>query len=156
MPIFDHTHPKIFESTFTFSDFVKVGCKKSRDQFILPVHFWGTVNFRVSWPDLPHPFLIIAIQEVFDQLLIFVNLYQHAKSQLIHLFILQIKPILETCYKTGHTYFLIIFTPKLFNHLLISLNLYQHAKSQLISSVHFWNTVNFRVRDQIGHTHYWL
>ena len=113
MPIFDHTDPKIFESTFTFSDFVKVGSKKCRDQFILPVHFWGTVNFRVSWPDLPHPFLIIAIQEVFDQLLIFVNLYQHGKSQLIHLFILQIKPILESCYKTGHTYFW-SYSPKTF------------------------------------------
>ena len=37
-------------------------------------------NFRVPWPDCPHPFLTMPIQKNFDQLLIYVNLYQHAKN----------------------------------------------------------------------------
>ena len=27
-----------------------------KNQFIPSVHFWDTVNFRVLWPDWPHPF----------------------------------------------------------------------------------------------------
>ena len=44
-------------------------------------------------------------QKIFDQLLIFVNLYQHAKNQFISLFILQIPSILESHQHTGYTIF---------------------------------------------------
>ena len=42
-----------------------------------------TANFTVPRPDWPHPFLIMPTQKFFDQLLIFVNLYQYAKNQFI-------------------------------------------------------------------------
>ena len=79
MAIFDQVHPKIFESTFSFTEFVPA-CKKS----VVPsVHFWDTANFRVQRPDWPHSFLTIHNHEIFDQLLIFVNLYQHAKNEAV-------------------------------------------------------------------------
>ena len=37
------------------------------------------------WPDWPHPFLAKSIQKKFYQVLIYVNLYQHAKNQAISL-----------------------------------------------------------------------
>ena len=42
-----------------------------------------TANFRVLSPDWPHPFLTKPTQKSFDQRLIFVDLYQHAKNQFI-------------------------------------------------------------------------
>ena len=42
-----------------------------------------TANFRVPRADWPHPFLTMPTQKYFDELLIFVNLYQHAKNQFI-------------------------------------------------------------------------
>ena len=36
-------------------------------------------------PDWPHPSLAMPIENIFDQLLIYVNLYQHAKNQAISL-----------------------------------------------------------------------
>ena len=48
-------------------------------------HSWDTVNFRVLWPDWAHPFLTMPIQKYFDQPLIYMNLYQHAKNQAISL-----------------------------------------------------------------------
>ena len=79
MAIFDQAHPKIFSSTFSFPGFVPA-CKKS----VVPsVHFWDAVNFRVQRPDWPHSFLTIPNQEIFDQLSIFVNLYQHAKNEAV-------------------------------------------------------------------------
>ena len=33
-----------------------------KNQFIPSVHFWDTVNFRVSWPDWPYSFLTMATQ----------------------------------------------------------------------------------------------
>ena len=44
-------------------------------------------------------------KKCFDELLIFVNLYQHAKNQFFHLLILQIQSILEPRHQTGNTYF---------------------------------------------------
>ena len=58
MAIFDHAHPKIIESTFSIAELV---------------------NFRIPWPDWPHPFLTLPTQKSFDQLLIFVIVYQHEK-----------------------------------------------------------------------------
>ena len=40
----------------------------SFDQFIVEIQ-------PVLWPDWPHPFLAMPIQKIFDQLLIYVNLY---------------------------------------------------------------------------------
>ena len=48
----------------------------SFDQFIVEIQ-------PVLWPDWPHPFLAMPIQKIFDQLLIYVNLYQHANNQAI-------------------------------------------------------------------------
>ena len=41
---------------------------------------WDRVNFRVQRPDWPHSFLTMPQQKLFNQLLIFVNLYQHTKN----------------------------------------------------------------------------
>ena len=74
-PIFDRTHPKIIEKTFSFPKFAPA-CKKS-------VHSntsFNTVNFRVPWLDWLRPFLAMPIQKIFDQLLVYVNLYHHAIS----------------------------------------------------------------------------
>ena len=53
-------------------------------KFIPSFHFWDKVNFRILWPDWPHPFLTMSFhsQIFFDQLLIYVNLYQHARNRL--------------------------------------------------------------------------
>ena len=84
MTIFDHALPKITESTLSFPEFVPA-CK---NQFIPSVQFWDAVNFKVLWPYWSQPFLTKPTQYIFDQLLIFVNLYQ--KIILFHLFIPQI------------------------------------------------------------------
>ena len=80
MTIFDHAHPKIIESTFSFPEFVSARKKK---QFIPSVHFCDTVNLRGLQPEWPHPFLTMFTPKIFNHLLICVNLYQHAKNQLI-------------------------------------------------------------------------
>ena len=60
MPIFDQAQPKIIETTFSFPEFAP-SCKK----FIPPIHSWDTANFRVLWPDWPHPFLTTPTQKTF-------------------------------------------------------------------------------------------
>ena len=52
---------------------------------IQSIHSWDAVNFRVLWPDWPHPFLPMPTQKYFDQPLIYMNLYKHAKNQAISL-----------------------------------------------------------------------
>ena len=84
--------------------------KDAKNRFIWSVYFWDTVNFRVPWPDKPHPFLTMPTQKFFDQLLIFVNLYQHAKKQFFHLFILEIQSILESRDQIAHTNFWLCLT----------------------------------------------
>ena len=37
--------------------------------------------FRVPWPDSLHPFLTMFTEKIFDQLLIYATLHQHAKNQ---------------------------------------------------------------------------
>ena len=65
-----------------------------------------TVNFRVLWPDWSHPFLPMPTKNFFDQLLIFVNLYQHAKKiSLLHLSIIEIQSILKSNHMTRQTQF---------------------------------------------------
>ena len=60
--------------------------------------------------------------KTFDQPLIFVNLYQHAK--------------IRVTLPHWPQPFLDMPTPKILNDLLICMNLYQLAKTQLILSVH--------------------
>ena len=74
MAIFDEAHPKITESNFSFPKFVPAW----KNDFIPSVNSW------VLWPDWPHPFLTMHTQKDFDQLLIFVIIYQHAKNQFIY------------------------------------------------------------------------
>ena len=84
--------------------------KDAKNRFIWSVYFWDTVNFRVPWPDKPHPFLTMPTQKFFDQLLIFVNLYQHAKKQFFDLFILEIQSILESRDQIAQTNFWLCLT----------------------------------------------
>ena len=72
-PIFDHTHPQISEITFSFSEFSPV-CKKisSFHQFTLEIQ-----SILESCDQTGHTY--------FDQLIIYVNLYQHGKNQAISL-----------------------------------------------------------------------
>ena len=83
----------------------------------------------------PFFFLTMPTQKMFDQLLIFVNLDQHAKNQLFYLFIPQIVNFGVPSRDWPHPD-LTKPSPKIFNHLLICMNLYQHVKNLLIPSVH--------------------
>ena len=49
----------------------------AKNQLVPSVLSRDTVNFRVQRPDWPHSFLTMPHQKLFNQLLIFVNLYQH-------------------------------------------------------------------------------
>ena len=73
---------KIIEATFSFPEFALA----LKNLFTPSVHSWDTVNFRPNWP---HPFFNTAIQNFFDQLLIYVDVYQVAKksSYFIDLFL---------------------------------------------------------------------
>ena len=73
MPVFDHTHHKITEATFSFHMH-----QDEKNQLIPSINSWDTINFKVPWIDWPisdhaHP-------KNFDQLLIYVDLYQSAKN----------------------------------------------------------------------------
>ena len=63
----------------------------------------------------------------------------------IHQCILKIQQILGTPQLEGHSHFLTTATQKSQNQLLTFLNLYQHVKNQFLQSVHFLDTVNFRL-----------
>ena len=54
-----------------------------KNQFIPIVHSSDRVHFRVSSHDWPHPFLTTPTPKIFNVLLTCMNLYQHAKNQLI-------------------------------------------------------------------------
>ena len=102
------------------------GMQKS--QCIQSVHFWDTVNFRVLWPDWPHPFLTIPTQKSFDQLLIFMNLYQHAKNQFIP-FVHSSDTVNFRVQIPDWKYpFFTMLNQNIFKQLLIFVNLHQHAK----------------------------
>ena len=86
-------------------------------------------------PDWPHPFLMILSQKIFDQVLSFVNLYQHAKNQLI--------PSVHSCNTVNFRVqtpdwsnsFLTMPNQKVFSQLLIFFNLHEHAKNEAVSSI---------------------
>ena len=50
-----------------------------------PSIFWNTVNFTIPRPDWKHPFLGQTQPKTFDQHLVFVNLYHHAKNVAVSL-----------------------------------------------------------------------
>ena len=54
-----------------------------KNQLVPSVISWGTINFRSHRPDWPHSFLTMSYQTFFHQLLIFVNLYQHANNEAV-------------------------------------------------------------------------
>ena len=81
MAISHHAHPKIIEITFGFPEFAPA-CKISVHSIY---SFLRYSQFKSPWPDWPQPFLTMSTQKVFDQLLIYVSLYQHAKNQAISL-----------------------------------------------------------------------
>ena len=55
----------------------------AKNQFIPSPYLSVRVNFRVRSPDWLHPFLPMPTPNIFNYLLICINLYQHAKHQLI-------------------------------------------------------------------------
>ena len=93
-----------------------------------------TANFRVPRLDWPHPFLTMPTKKIFDQLLIFVNLYQHAKNLLFIPFAHSSDTVnfKVPSHDWSHPV-LTMPTPKTFK--LIFMKLYQHAKNKLIPLV---------------------
>ena len=91
--IFDHVHPKIIESTFSFPEFV-LACSKSVYSIC---SFLKYSQFQSPVTRLVTPIFDHAPPRIFNQFLIFVNLYQNAKNQLFHQSILQVQSILEFC-----------------------------------------------------------
>ena len=73
---FDQAHPTNFQSSFDLCEIVRAG-KKSVPSFL----YWDTVNFRVYRPDWSHLFLTMTHQKLFNQILFFLNLYQHEKNE---------------------------------------------------------------------------
>ena len=75
-PIFDHAHQKILEITFSFPQFPLASKKSvhSINSFLTHSQFYSPVT-RLATPisDHAHP-------KFFDKLLIYMNLYQHAKN----------------------------------------------------------------------------
>ena len=84
--------------------------------------------------------------QMFDQLLISVNLYKHTKNGVIP----SVHPSDTVNFRILSPHwlqpFLTMPTTKISNHFLICMNLYQYAKNHFIPSVSFWDTVNFRVQ----------
>ena len=75
---FNHAYPKNSLSSLNLCEIVPV-CKK----WVPSVLSWATINFRFQRPDWPHSFLTMPHQGLSSQLLMFVNLYQHAKNEAV-------------------------------------------------------------------------
>ena len=71
-PIFHHAKPKNFQSPFNLCETVKA-CKKS------------VSSISSSRKRLATLFLTMPHQKLFNQILIFVNLYQHTKNEVVSL-----------------------------------------------------------------------
>ena len=94
----------------------------------------------------PNPFLTIPTQKFFDQLLTFLNLYQHAKKQFIPS--VHSSDTVNFIKAPSHDWphlFLTMSTPKTFK--LIFMKLYQHANNTLIP---LFNSI-LESSNQIGH-----
>ena len=105
------------------------------------------------WPDRPQPFLTVPAPKIFNQFLIFTNLYQHAKIQFIPSVITWDTVNVRVLSPDWLHPFFTTPTPNIFNHLLICANSYQYAKNQFIWSIHSWDKSILKSMDQIGHTH---
>ena len=55
--------------------------QNTRNQFISLIYLWDTANFIFLQLEWIHPFMTTPIPIFFNQLLISLNLYQHAKIQ---------------------------------------------------------------------------
>ena len=97
IPILDHHHQKIVKETFSFHEFVST----HQNQFIPLIASWDTASFRVLRPNWLHLFLTMLTLLFFKQLLISMNLYQHAKNRAFYQFILEIYLILKSCNLIG-------------------------------------------------------
>ena len=73
-------HPKIIEAIF--NNFLNL-YQHAKNQLVPSTHSWDTDKFRVPSPDWPHPFLTLPTQNFFNQLSIFMNLYQYPENQAI-------------------------------------------------------------------------
>ena len=62
---FDHTYLKKFLISLNFCESVS----RCKNQFISSVHSSHKVNFRVPWPEWPHPFMTMLSQKIFNHLL---------------------------------------------------------------------------------------
>ena len=89
-------------------------------------------------------FLTMPTQNIFDQILIFVITYQHAKNQFIPS--VHSSDTVSFRVPSPHPFFT-MSTPKIFYHLLICVKLYEDAKNQFVPPVLSWDTVNFRVQN---------
>ena len=79
--------------------------QQPKNHFIPSIHSWGTVSFRVPWPDWPHPFLTMPTQIFFHQLSIYVNLYQYARITIFYWFLLKILLSKKSCNLIGWKHF---------------------------------------------------
>ena len=138
MAIFDHAHPKIVDSTFSFPEFVPAFEKNN---------FIPFVHFRVSWPDWSHPFLTMPTQKNLNQLLKFVIMYQHAKNQLMN--------SIYSFFRYNHFWspFTRLAHPKIFKS---SFNLCETvpACKKSVSFISSFLRYILESRHQIDHTHF--
>ena len=122
IPIFDHAHPIYFWLAFNFCESESTGKKIS------------LFDLRVLLHDWPHPFLKMPTPNIFNHVLICMNLYQHVKNQLtssVH----SSDALNFWLQRPDWPYpFLTMPYQKTFNQLLIFVNLYQHAKNKPVSS----------------------
>ena len=133
MVIFDHAHPKIIESTFSFPEFVPAWKKwlYSICLFFSPVTRLVTPIF-----DHAHPKMFWSAFNFCDHVLICKK-----SVHIFHLFILQIQSILESHHQTSHIHFLAMLT--------------HFWTNQLVHQTFLEIQLILEFRDQIGHIHFW-
>ena len=73
--------------------------QRAKNQFLPFVHSSDRVNYRVPSHDWPHPLLTTPTPKIFKVLLTCMNLYHHAKNQLV----LEIQSTLES---RDHIYYI--------------------------------------------------
>ena len=81
MPTSDHAHPKIIEITFSFPKFAPAW----KISFHSIHSFLRYSQFQRPVTRLTMSIFDMSTQKKFDQILIYVNLYQHAKNQAIYM-----------------------------------------------------------------------
>ena len=133
--IFDHDHDQLL---------ILWICTNMQKSVIPSVISSDMVSFRVLSPDWPDPFLTMPTPKIFNHLLICINLYQHAKNQLI-LFIHSWDTV---SFRVPRPYwphlFLTVPNQKMFIQLLIFVNFYQYAKKWGYLLDFFWKNSWFK------------